>query len=233
VKLLLFDIDGTLVLTGGAGVRALNRAFVEVLGVANAMERIRPHGKTDPAIIREIFEVCGDPRQCSDFMAQLLDAYVRFLPEEVSSSATYRVLPGIVHFLDEFHQHPDLALGLATGNVERGARIKLERGNLNRYFPFGGFGSDAESRTELVRRAAEKGAEHARQSVAPEDVFVIGDTPRDIHAGREAGFRTVGVATSDYSADDLNSAGADLVLSDFERDRNLFLNAIGISRSGR
>jgi phosphoglycolate phosphatase-like HAD superfamily hydrolase len=69
--------------------------------------------------------------------------------------------------------------------------------------------------------------------VAPEDVFVIGDTPRDIHAGREAGFRTVGVATSDYSADDLNSAGADLVLSDFERDRNLFLNAIGISRSGR
>jgi phosphoglycolate phosphatase-like HAD superfamily hydrolase len=228
VKLLLFDIDGTLVLTGGAGVRALNRAFIEVLGVPYAMERIRPHGKTDPAIIREIFEVCGDSRPCSDFMTDLLDAYVRFLPEEVNSSPTYRVLPGILRFLEDFHGHSDLAFGLATGNVERGARIKLERGNLNRYFPFGGFGSDSESRTELVRRAAEKGARHAGREVKPEDVFVIGDTPRDVDAGREAGFRTVAVATSDYSVEDLKSAGADVVLSDFERDRNPFLQAIGI-----
>jgi phosphoglycolate phosphatase-like HAD superfamily hydrolase len=138
------------------------------------------------------------------------------------------VLPGILRFLDDFHQRADLAMGLATGNVERGARIKLERGNLNRYFPFGGFGSDAESRTELVRRAAEKGAGLIGRPVNPDDVFVIGDTPRDIHAGHEAGFRTVGVATSDYSIDDLKAAGADVVLSDFEQDRSQFLRIAGI-----
>jgi phosphoglycolate phosphatase-like HAD superfamily hydrolase len=209
VKLLLFDIDGTLVATGGAGVRALNRAFRELLGIENAMERIRPHGKTDPGIIREVFEICGDARQCSDWMSRVLDAYVRFLPEEV-------------------HGRPDIAIGLATGNVEQGARIKLERGKLNRFFPFGGFGSDSESRAELVRRGAEKGVRLTGQSVKPGDIFVIGDTPRDIDAGREAGFRTVGVATSDYSVDQLKAAGADLVLSDFERERNRFLQLVGI-----
>jgi len=223
VKLLLFDIDGTLILTGGAGIHALNRAFREVVGIENAMERVRPHGKTDPAIVREVFTVCESSSQCSDFMTAILDAYVRFLPEEVRISSSYRVLPGILEFLDEFHDHKDLAFGLATGNLERGARIKLERGNLNRYFPFGGFGSDSESRAELVRRAAEKGARHTGQQISSEDVFVIGDTPRDIEAGREAGFRTVGVATADYSTHDLNAAGADLVMSDFERDRDQFL----------
>jgi len=228
VKLLLFDIDGTLVLTGGAGIRALNRAFRELVGVENAMERVRPHGKTDPAIIREVFEICGNAGQCSDWMTRILDAYVRYLPGEVNGSSSYKVLPGILRFLEDFHGHSDLAIGLATGNVEEGARIKLERGNLNRFFSFGGFGSDAESRTELVRRAAEKGARVAGQKVKPEDIFVIGDTPRDIDAGREAGFRTVGVATSDYSADQLQAAGADLVLADFERDRSRFLRLAGI-----
>ena len=223
VKLLLFDIDGTLVSTGGAGIRALNRAFRELVGIENAMERVRPHGKTDPAIIREVFEVFGNKEQCSDWMTHILDAYVRFLPEEVNGSSSYKVLPGILAFLEQFHNRSDLAMGLATGNVEQGARIKLERGKLNRYFLFGGFGSDSESRAELVQRGAEKGARLAGQSVKPEDVFVIGDTPRDIDAGRAAGFRTVGVATSDYSADQLNAAGADVVLLDFERDRDQFL----------
>jgi phosphoglycolate phosphatase len=148
---------------------------------------------------------------------------VEFLPAEVEQSESYKLLPGILRFLEDFHARSDLAFGLATGNVERGARIKLERGNLNRYFPFGGFGSDAESRTELVRCAAQQGCRHAGKSIDPESTFVIGDTPRDIDAGREAGFRTVGVATSEYSREDLEAAGADLVLSDFERDRGQFL----------
>jgi len=223
VKLLLFDIDGTLILTGGAGIRALNRAFCQLVGTVNVMDSIRPGGKTDLAIIREIFVTQGEPHPSLDSLIQVLDLYVKFLPDEVDQSHNYRVLPGILRFLEDFHQRADLAIGLATGNVERGARIKLERGNLNRYFPFGGFGSDAESRTELVRCAAEKGATHAGQAVDPREVFVIGDTPRDIDAGREAGFRTVGVATSEYSKEALEAAGADLVLSDFERDRDQFL----------
>jgi phosphoglycolate phosphatase len=228
VKLLLFDIDGTLVLTGGAGIRALNRAFLEILGLDNAMDGIRPHGKTDPAIVREIFVGRNADGHSADTVRRILDAYLRFLPDEVGSSSTYRILPGILNFLDAIKAHPQVACGLATGNVERGARIKLERGNLNSYFNFGGFGSDAENRTDLVRCAAEKGRQLVGSEVAPADTFVIGDTPLDIYAGREAGFRTIGVATADYSIHQLNAAGADLVLSDFERDRERFLQMAGL-----
>jgi len=227
VKLLLFDIDGTLVLTGGAGIRALNRAFCQVVGIVNALDGIRLHGKTDPAIVREIFSARG-ALQNADSYDQILAAYVEFLPEEVQQSRNYRVLPGILRFLQDFQGRSDLAFGLATGNVEAGARIKLARGNLNPFFAFGGFGSDAENRTELVRRAAHNGSRLAGVTIDPNDIFVIGDTPRDIAAGREAGYRTVGVATSDYSTEDLSAAGADLVLSDFERDRNQFLKSTRI-----
>jgi len=227
VKLLLFDIDGTLVLTGGAGIRALNRAFCQVVGIVNALDGIRLHGKTDPAIVREIFSARG-ALQNADSYDQILAAYVEFLPEEVQQSRNYRVLPGILRFLQDFQGRSDLAFGLATGNVEAGARIKLARGNLNPFFAFGGFGSDAENRTELVRRAAHNGSRLAGVTIDPNDIFVIGDTPRDVAAGREAGYRTVGVATSDYSTEDLSAAGADLVLSDFERDRNQFLKSTRI-----
>ena len=227
MKLLLFDIDGTLVLTGGAGIRALNRAFCQVVGIVNALDGIRLHGKTDPAIVREIFSARG-ALQNADSYDQILAAYVEFLPEEVQQSRNYRVLPGILRFLQDFQGRSDLAFGLATGNVEAGARIKLARGNLNPFFAFGGFGSDAENRTELVRRAAHNGSRLAGVTIDPNDIFVIGDTPRDIVAGREAGYRTVGVATSDYSTEDLSAAGADLVLLDFERDRNQFLKSTRI-----
>jgi phosphoglycolate phosphatase len=228
VKLLLFDIDGTLVLTGGAGIRALNRAFEQILGVVNAMEGIRPHGKTDPAIVREIFKSRGTDGHSSDITRQILDAYVQYLPDEVHTSSTYRILPGIVRFLETIKDHPGLACGLATGNVERGARIKLQRGNLNSYFKFGGFGSDAENRTDLVRRAAENGIRLSGRNISPSDTFVIGDTPLDVNAGKEAGFRTVGVATSDYSQAQLEAAGADLVLRDFEQDCDRFRLLTGI-----
>lgn len=228
MKLLLFDIDGTLITTGGAGVRALNRAFRQVAGIVNAMDGVRPHGKTDPAIVREVFNALGGSAPRRDSLDEILAAYVEYLPEEVHRSQNYRVLPGILRFLQDFQSNPLLAFGLATGNVERGARIKLSRGDLNSFFAFGGFGSDAESRTELVRLAAEKGMRHAGVEVEPRDVFVIGDTPRDVDAGREAGFRTVGVATSDYSTDDLRAAEADIVLSNFEEDRDKFLRFSGL-----
>jgi phosphoglycolate phosphatase len=228
VKLLLFDIDGTLILTGGAGIRAMNRAFQQVTGFGNAMDGIRPHGKTDPGIVREVFVARGDESHSSDVVVRILDSYVGFLAEEVRSTKTYRVLPGILSFLDSFKDNPNLLLGLATGNVERGARIKLEPGNLNSYFKFGGFGSDAENRAELVRHGAEDGMRHSGQRIAPEDVFVIGDTPLDVRAGREAGFRTVAVATSDWSREQLMATQADLVMSDFEQDCDAFLRLAGL-----
>jgi phosphoglycolate phosphatase len=130
--------------------------------------------------------------------------------------------------LNSLSGRSDIAIGLATGNVEAGARIKLERGNLNRYFPFGGFGSDSENRTELVRHGAQRAAAYMGYQPDAGNVFVIGDTPRDILAGREAGFLTVGVATGKYSKEELKESGATVVISDFEQERDQFLRTTRI-----
>jgi phosphoglycolate phosphatase len=227
MKLLLFDVDATLILTGGAGIRALDRASKTVLGVEAAMLDIAPHGKTDPAIVREIFQKRLKNASVSDRAIQdVIDAYVEFLRDEVERSETYHVLPGIIDILEQMHSRRDVLMGLATGNVESGARIKLQRGGLNRYFAFGGYGSDSEDRTDLVCRAAEKAARHNGSAIEAVDTFVIGDTPRDIEAGKDAGFKTVGVATGQYSVDQLLRAGADLAISNFQKDREYFLQSV-------
>jgi len=227
VKLLLFDIDQTLVNTGGAGIHALDRACKKLLAIDNAMDGIRPHGKTDPAIAREILRVrLGATSDVEAQIQSILEAYLSFLEDEVQTSAKYRVLPGIVSLLDEIAARPDMILGLATGNIELGARIKLERGKLNRYFALGGFGSDAEDRTELVRKAAEKAAHNNGSSFLASDVFVIGDTPLDVDAGKRAGFKTVGVATGSYSVDQLLAAGADIAVADLEQGRDGFFHLL-------
>ena len=225
MKLFLFDVDQTLVNTGGAGLRALDRACRKLLSVENAMQGIDPSGKTDPAIVREIFTRLGIPADHGIQLNMLLESYLAFLREEVETSEKYHVLPGIVDILDEISARPDAMLGLATGNIEHGARVKLQRGGLNRYFRFGGFGSDSEDRTELVRKAGEAAARQHGNSIRRDDVFVIGDTPLDIAAGRGAGYKTVGVATGRYSTARLVEAGATIVISDFEQDRNHFLQS--------
>ena len=223
MKLLLFDVDMTLISTGGAGLRALNRACQKILEIDDAMDGITPSGKTDPSIVREILASRCPDRSSADCFGSIIDLYLTFLRDEVEKTTVYRVLPGILSVLEEMSARTDVLLGLATGNVEPGARIKLERGNLNRYFSFGGFGSDSENRTELVRRAAELAGRQNGSKIAPENVFVIGDTPLDVAAGREAGFHTVGVATGKYTFDELADCGASLVIRDFEQGRDQFL----------
>ena len=226
MKLFLFDIDQTLINTGGAGLRALDRACHKLFALDNAMDGISPQGKTDPAIAREILRVrLGSDSPANGQIDLILEAYVSFLEEEVLTSPTYRVLPGIVSLLEEIMVREDVMLGLATGNIELGARIKLDRGNLNGYFSFGGFGSDAEDRTKLVRRAAQKAAEKNRASIAPSDIFVIGDTPLDIDAGNRAGFKTVGVATGNYSVGQLLASGATIAVADLAEGRDHLLRS--------
>src|SRR5262245_49770069 len=148
------------------------------------MQGISPHGKTDPAIVREIYrEKLGSVSPNPSEIASVLEAYVSFLRKEVNESATYIVLPGVVSLLSEMVGRSDVMVGLATGNIELGARIKLDRGGLNPYFSFGGFGSDFEDRTQLVRQAADRAADRNGGAIAPSDTFVIGDTPLDIEAG--------------------------------------------------
>jgi phosphoglycolate phosphatase-like HAD superfamily hydrolase len=225
VKLFLFDVDLTLVSTGGAGLRALDRACQKLLSVDNAMQGIDPSGKTDPAIVREIFARLGIVPDGGIGIETVLESYLAFLREEVETSAKYHVLPGIIPILGEISARPNTMLGLATGNIELGARVKLQRGGLNSYFSFGGFGSDSEDRTELVRKAGEAAGFRHGNSIRPEEIFVIGDTPLDIAAGRGAGYKTVGVATGRYSTVVLRQAGATLVISNFEEDREHFLRS--------
>jgi len=226
VKVLLFDIDQTLINTGGAGLRGLDRACLKLFGLQNAMEGISPHGKTDPAIVREILRrKLGSETPTNTDIATILDSYISFLKEEVHTSATYRVLPGVQTFLDQLAARGDVLVGLATGNIELGARIKLERGGLNPYFSFGGFGSDAEDRTELVRKAAEKAAHKNGGFIAPSNIFVIGDTPLDIDAGNRAGFKTVGVATGSYSVEQLLTSGARIAVSDLAQGSDYFFRS--------
>jgi phosphoglycolate phosphatase-like HAD superfamily hydrolase len=226
VKLLLFDIDQTLINSGGAGLRALDRACLQLFGISNAMQDIHPHGKTDPAIAREILRVRLNKTAAETGQIEtILEAYLSFLKEEVVLSPNYRVLPGIFSVLDEVRSRKDVALGLATGNIELGARIKLDRGKLNPYFAIGGFGSDSEDRTELVRKAAAKGAARAGEPISPSDTYVIGDTPLDIDAGKRAGFKTVGVATGSYSIEELMDSGASFAIPDLEQGRDQFLQS--------
>jgi len=222
VKLLLFDVDLTLISTGGAGIRALNRACRQLLAVENAMDGITPSGKTDPSIVREIFAACRIDNNGGDGYAPIIDLYLTFLREEVENTTQYRILPGVLSVLEEASKHENVLLGLATGNVEAGARIKLERGDLNRFFKFGGFGSDSENRPELVRHAAQLAERQSGVKIAAKDVFVIGDTPLDIEAGRHAGFNTIGVATGKFSMEELNACGAMLVVPDLEQGRDQF-----------
>ena len=212
--------------SGGAGLRALDRACEKLLGLPNAMQGISPHGKTDPAIAREILRVrLGSAPDANRQIASILEAYIFFLKEEVQTSPAYRILPGILSLLEEISARNDAMLGLATGNIELGARIKLERAGLNRYFPFGGFGSDSEDRTELVRKGAEKAGDKNGVSISASNIFVIGDTPLDIDAGRRAGFKTIGVGTGSYSVEQLLTAGATIAVTNLEDGRDYFLRS--------
>jgi len=193
------------------------------------MNGISPHGKTDPAIVREIFRVkLGSPSPQHNEIVSILEAYVSFLKDEVRESPHYRVLPGIIPLLQEISPRTDTVLGLATGNVESGARIKLERGRLNSFFSFGGFGSDAEDRTELVRAGANKASDKIGAPLDPSDIYVIGDTPLDIDAGKRCGFKTVGIGTGSYSAADLLASGATFAVSDLAQGHDYFLRSVFI-----
>jgi phosphoglycolate phosphatase len=217
MKLLLFDLDGTLLTTGRAGVRALNRAFEKARGLKDAMDGMSLAGKTDPLIVREVVEKkLGRPAGDAE-IRDVCDLYLEYLPEEVRASAGYRVMEGARELLDSMKRRDDVLLALGTGNLEKGARIKLERGGLNPYFSFGGFGSDAEDRSEVLRTAVRRGEERAGTRLPPRDVFVIGDTLLDVAAGKAIGAVTVAVTFGHGAAAGLRAAAPDLLLDSFAR----------------
>jgi phosphoglycolate phosphatase-like HAD superfamily hydrolase len=215
-RVFLFDIDGTLVLTGGSGMRALERATFELSGVEGATLHILADGKTDPLLAAEIAAALPAHHGAApDFADRLFACYLGHLAAEVAETPRYEILPGVAAALDALDAAA-LPYGLATGNIEAAARIKLHRGDLWRRFPFGGYGSDSGERHELVARAISRGSEHLGRSVAADAVVVIGDTPRDIQAAHANGAKCIGVATGRYSTAELSAAGADWALETLE-----------------
>jgi beta-phosphoglucomutase-like phosphatase (HAD superfamily) len=209
----LFDIDGTLIESGGASDRAWHRAFEEIHGVDVEISKVTGKGVPDPAVGRQAFEAVLGREPSDEEMARLMAKRLEYLPDEVESSKGYRVMPGVEELLDRLIDDGVL-LGLTSGNVEAAAHIKLSRANLNRYFSFGGYGSDSPDRTELTKRAVERGGVVFGSPLDLARCFSVGDTPRDVEAGHGAGLRVVGVGTGKYTARELREAGADAAVDD-------------------
>lgn len=227
MKILLFDIDGTLMLSGGAGRRAIDRAFLELHGVTDAFGAIVPDGNTDPAIFREIFAnhdiAAADD---SPMFREVVRRYVHHLPAEIEDSAQAHLMPGVVPLLEHLAVDKSVALGLLTGNFEETARIKLDRFGLNPFFPFGAFGSDHGVREHLVPIAVQRAEVHLEEPIGlGPHVVVIGDTPKDIGCALVNRATAIGVATSRYSVNELEAAGAHRVMPSLE-DIPTFMNAI-------
>jgi phosphoglycolate phosphatase len=207
----LFDIDGTLISTGGASDRAWKRAFKELQGVDVDVPAVTGKGVPDPEVGRVVFENAIG-REATDAESDaLMRRRLDHLPEEVEKSPGFVVKPGVVELLDKLIDDGTM-LGLTTGNVEEAAHIKLARANLNRYFSFGGYGSDSSDRVELTKVALRRGALVSGDTLDLARCFSCGDTPRDVQAGHGAGIRVVGVATGEYTTEELVEAGADTVI---------------------
>jgi phosphoglycolate phosphatase-like HAD superfamily hydrolase len=211
----MFDIDGTLILTGGAGMRAFFRAFERVFEIPVKSEVIRPDGKTDPLIAMELLAYYGQESRWNGRSSDaLFEAYLEYLREEMARAKaqdSIRVLPGVTELLQALAPRRDIALGLVTGNLEGGARIKLAEAGLDQYFRFGGYGSDSADRTELIRRAIRRGEDVAAPA-SVEAAIVIGDTPLDVIHGHAAGASVIAVASARYSVEDLQKHHPDFLV---------------------
>jgi phosphoglycolate phosphatase len=210
-KLILFDIDGTLVDTGGAGARSWAWAFERLFDQRVDIAEHSTAGMTDPAIARVSFTQAMGREPTADELASLMASYQSVLPDYVACSSGYRVLAGVKDLLERL-TGAGVLLGLTTGGLEAAAHAKLGRGRLNHFFLLGGYGSDSEDRIALTRTAVERAERMLDAPLDLRDVFVVGDTPLDIAAAEGVGAVSVAVASGHYGADELRAAGADHVL---------------------
>jgi phosphoglycolate phosphatase len=216
-RILLFDIDGTLVATGGAGAVAWRRAFEDLYGIPADIGQYTDAGMTDPDVGTKTFEAVMGRKPSAHELAQLVQRRLEHLPEAVAESKGYKVLPGVPERLRQLSREGHL-LGLITGNGDGAAFTKLARGDLVRWFSFGAYATAGVERAGIVRRAVERGEAFLGADVPNREIFVIGDTPLDIEAAHEAGCTAIGVATGKFDMDALREAGADHVIATMEED---------------
>lgn len=214
MKIVLFDIDGTLLHTHGSGRRAMERAMQESFGYSG-IDGYHYDGKTDPQIVHEQMEAAGvHPSTIDSKMERLFEMYLKYLEQELVFHRHESVLcEGVVPLLNTLREREDVTLGLLTGNIRDGAKQKLEALGLNfEQFVVGAFGSDHRHRPELPAVARRRAEEYLGSSIAGEQLVIIGDTPADIHCGRSLGVRAIAVATGRYSSEVLASHSPALVL---------------------
>ena len=214
-RILLFDIDGTLVSTGGAGAVAWRQAFEELYGIPADIGQFTDAGMTDPDVGAKTFEAVLGREPTPHELAQIIQRRLEHLPEAVAASEGYRVLPGVPDRLRQLSRAGHL-LGIITGNGDGAAHIKLARGDLNRWFTFGAYASAGLDRAGIVRQAVERGEAMLGRDVPNTQIYVVGDTPRDVEAAHAAGCTAIGVATGHFDAAALREAGADHVVDTME-----------------
>ena len=228
-KLVLFDIDGTILWTDGAGRRAIRDALLLEMGTAGPIEEgYRLDGKTDPQIVRELMTAAGHPDADSEaHILRVCRRYVEMLARELEvARERTRLFPGIDRLLNELERRDDALVGLLTGNVAEGAKLKLRAAGIDpARFRVGAFGSDAAVRAALPPIAAQRAEPFMGRKPSGDDVVIIGDTPADVTCGSSLGARAIGVATGHYSREDLLSAGAFAAFADLA-DMEPVLHAI-------
>jgi len=216
MKVILFDIDGTLMLTGGAGKRGMTRAFEAVFQVKNALEGLKLSGMTDRKIFRNACDKAGV--ECTEAAEQRFkELYTRFLQEEIRHpNPEKKLMPGIPGLLDDLRSQPGVHLGLLTGNYQQTAKIKLAAFGLDAYFEFGAFGDDDEDRNRLLPFALQRLAAQIGKALNGAAIWVIGDTPQDVECARPHGAKALAVATGGYSEAILAKARPDMLLPNLQ-----------------
>jgi phosphoglycolate phosphatase-like HAD superfamily hydrolase len=209
---ILFDIDGTLVITGGAGAASWRLAFNELYGIPADIGEFTDTGMTDPEVGRKTFEAVLERKPERKEFVRLLERRLHYLHETVAESKQYRVLAGVEELLPRLIKDGYL-LGLVTGNVEAAAHIKLHRARLNRFFSFGGYGSDSSDRGELTKIALQRATLVYGEPVTAAQAIVVGDTPHDVEGAHAAGIACVGVGSHNFTVEQLREAGADYAIA--------------------
>lgn len=214
MKILLFDIDGTLILTGGAGMRAMNRAFAELFHVENALDGLTLSGMTDKIIFRDACKN-ANIEFTEDTHTIFKQVYIEYLKNEIKKPAPgKRILPGVNDLLETLKSVPDVQLGLLTGNYSPCAKIKLQHFGLDRYFVFGAYGDDDEDRNKLLPHALKRYTERFDNNGKITSTWIIGDTPKDVKCARPHNAKAIAVATGGYSEEELAKAEPDAMFTD-------------------
>jgi phosphoglycolate phosphatase len=219
VKLVLFDIDGTILLTGGAGRVTMNRIYEELFGIASAFDGLHADGKTDPLIFAELLH--RHAVEVDDDVAVLAEIRRRYEAGfgDAMRSAPATLMPGVVPVIETLDRRDDIQLGLLTGNLEHTARIKVDHFGLGGYFPIGAYSSDSPDRRDLPAVAVRRAEEHLGRTIGlGRHVVIVGDTPKDVDCALANGCTSIGVGAARYSEAELRAAGAHHVLPDLEDD---------------